>query len=162
MGFDLNGLQPKIEEGTTLPTIDWKNKPSEEEKSDYFRDLEEFHNLNPGVYFRNNIWWWHPMWSFIGEFMGGDVLSDQDKERGHFNDGYKINAIKANYIADQINKYYFNGELEKAALQLDKIRDEELTTKPKTDEILATVPFSVANCLEFGTFARNSGGFTID
>ena len=33
MGFDLSGLKPKIEEGTTEPVIDWDKEPSEEEKT---------------------------------------------------------------------------------------------------------------------------------
>ena len=162
MGFDLSGLKPKIEEGTTEPVIDWDKEPSEEEETQHWEALKTFRNLNTGVYFRNNIWWWHPMWTYVSENLCSKVLTEKDHERGHYNDGHEINAIKANYIADQINKAYFTGELKKAELELDRLRKAEWVRKPKKDEVVPTVPFSVENCLEFASFARNSGGFTID
>lgn len=157
MGFDLSGIKPKIKKGSTEPVIDWDKEPSKEERTQYFKKVDEFHNLNPGVYFRNNIWWWHPLWAYINEVLCSKVLTEEDNERGHYNDGYEINAIKANYIADQINKAYFNGELKKAFAMLKEEHKND-TSEYKHNEL----PFSIENCLEFASFARNSGGFTIN
>ena len=41
------------------------------------------------IYFRANVWYWRPLWSFVEEICGDD-LSDFDKEAGHYNDGSKI------------------------------------------------------------------------
>ena len=69
MGFDLYGEEPKS--NTEMP--DWVSdyqdergwakwdKIEEDKKNDeYFEATEKNEKENPGVYFRNNVWWWRP------------------------------------------------------------------------------------------------------
>jgi len=36
-----------------------------------------------GKYFRNNIWWWHPLWNYVQEV----APHLTEGVNGHFNDG---------------------------------------------------------------------------
>ena len=70
MGFDLSGVNPKINkdistykhynEGDEI----WKSD-DEEKRKKFYEDMDKYHNDNPGVYFRNNVWWWRPLWDFV-------------------------------------------------------------------------------------------------
>ena len=66
MGFDLNGINPKI------------NKPDTDE--------------NPGVYFRNNVWWWRPLWDFVC-MQCDDFMTESQKMGGSYNDGKLIDQV---------------------------------------------------------------------
>ena len=45
-----------------------------------------------GAYFRNNVWWWHPLWDYcLG--MHGDICGKVTE--GHFNSGDGLNADDA-------------------------------------------------------------------
>lgn len=41
---------------------------------------------NPDAYFRNNVWWWRPLWDYCCE-VGAGVIDGETAEVGHFNDG---------------------------------------------------------------------------
>ena len=60
MGMDISGLNPKIVGDEPIFPKDWDTLS--EKAKDYYRELdEEYHNNNPGIYFRANIWSWRPM-----------------------------------------------------------------------------------------------------
>ena len=61
MGFDVYGLEPKI--NTAEPEILNKNwsEFSEEEQELYWKEKNKFEKENPGIYFRNSVWWWRPL-----------------------------------------------------------------------------------------------------
>ena len=48
---------------------------------------------NPGRYFRNNVWFWRPLWQFVCASCD-NVLTEKDMDRGSFNDGHKISKTK--------------------------------------------------------------------
>ena len=57
---------------------------------------------NPDAYFRNNVWWWRPLWNYcmeVAPHLCGDVS-------GHFNDGDGLDedgALElAHLLADEI------------------------------------------------------------
>lgn len=114
-----------------------------------------------GEYFRNNIWWWYPLWAYVCDVCG-DILTEKDCSGGQFNNGYEINNSKAKKIAKKLfealeenggKKYEDALEAEKNYL---KKRSEKLKTA--SDEEAC---FSKENIKEFAEFCRTSGGFTI-
>ena len=97
MGFDLSGMnpnltrpEPELPPFTERTDADWKK----------FSDWQED---NCGVYFRNNVWWWRPLWSFVSG-MCADILTEKDIESGSYNDGHGISKTKANRIAKRLFK----------------------------------------------------------
>jgi len=182
MGFDVYGVKPKLV--GERPEINWDLALSED-KTKYFDALTKFENDNPGYYFRNNVWSWRPLWLYICEEVAPDILTEEDKERGTYNDSHHINAIKANYIADKIEKIDAAGELDafekkyRADLAaLDKVTCEHCNGSGIRDDQYVrgkcnacdgglrepwakSYPFDASNVREFARFARNSGGFEI-
>ena len=70
MGFDLSGINPQINK--TEAEYKYYNEDTDIWKSDdeklrnkYFKEMDDYHRANPGVYFRNNVWWWRPLWEFV-------------------------------------------------------------------------------------------------
>ena len=60
MGMDISGLNPTIVGDEPIFPKDWDTLS--EKAKDYYRELdEEYHNNNPGIYFRASIWSWRPM-----------------------------------------------------------------------------------------------------
>ena len=87
MGFDLYGLNPVNNSNRRKPNIDWDLDHSEEETEEYFKLQNEFNNKVPGSYFRNNVWWWRPLWDCICNICS-DILSDKDMTKGEYNEGH--------------------------------------------------------------------------
>ena len=54
-----------------------------------------------GEYFRNNVWWWRPLWQYVSVECS-DLLTDKDIEAGGYNDNHKIKARQAEKIADRL------------------------------------------------------------
>ena len=100
MGFDVYGRNPQLK--YDRPEMPDFNGLSDEDKQTYFDSITKFEEDHPGYYFRNNVWWWRPLWSYVCDYIAPDILSDEDKEKGCFNDYHHITAIKANYIAEKI------------------------------------------------------------
>ena len=59
-------------------------------------------NKNPGVYFRNNCWWWRPLANFIIEKC--DWLTQEQQARLHDNSGFEFSQHEAGTIADTLQK----------------------------------------------------------
>ena len=90
MGMDVYGLKPKM--NTEMPKavkdmpegkdwIDAFNKMSEEQKDTYYEAKDKHYEDNPGVYFRNNVWYWRPLWAFICDTCS-NILTNKDMENG--------------------------------------------------------------------------------
>lgn len=192
MGFDLYGVKPQINEGTSEPKIPnghdnlWHESITEEERSVYFEETQVYEAANPGVYFRNNVWHWRPLWGFICHEVAPNILTEKDKKSGHYNDGHLISAIKAIYIADAIDKLDKEGKLEKYQKDYDKsvseLPNEECNVctgdgftivdnkkkechscegKGQKPNFANHYPFDTENIRHFSKFARESGGFKI-
>lgn len=52
-----------------------------------------------GVYFRNNVWWWRPLWNYVIT-VGSEVISEELAESGHYNDGARLNADQAKRLGE--------------------------------------------------------------
>lgn len=44
-----------------------------------------------GEYFRNNVWWWRPLWDYCAH-VASDIIDDETFEHGHYNNGAGLNA----------------------------------------------------------------------
>ena len=200
MGFDLYGVNPKI--NTAKPEVlteyrtdeGWTDFVKLEEqglKNNYFKENDKWEDDNPGSYFRNNVWWWRPLWDFICGYCD-EILTEEDAEQGHSNSGHIIDEEKALAIARILENLIDDGEVEDYAKErqamLDAEPDEECTycegtgrrkvgegtTKgPRTNKcnvcdgkgssrpFNSMYPFSKDNVKEFAEFAAQSGGFEI-
>tara|TARA_Y100000031_G_C8143147_1_gene348594 strand:- start:376 stop:900 length:525 start_codon:yes stop_codon:yes gene_type:complete len=59
-------------------------------------------NETEDTYFRNNVWWWSPLWSYVTDTC--DCLSKKDIQRGFFNEGHFISKKKSKKIATTLFK----------------------------------------------------------
>lgn len=143
MGFDLNGINPKLKKGVKepQPPKDWSNQ---KQTDSYFAELDKFRTENRGAYFRNNIWRWSPLWEYVC-LVCSDILSEQDEEKGYFNDGHIITESKAEKIARRLRNRLNEGHTS----QYEKVYKDKRR------------PFSEGNVKEFVEFCVNSGGFAI-
>ena len=178
MGFDLYGENPKTD--TPEPRVDWDN-PDPKAKEEYFK----WKDGTKGAYFRNNVWWWRPLWEYV-VMQNGKTITDEERERGCYNDGYVIKADKAMRIGIKLKHLISQGHTKQWAEDRQKELDEmpkekcELChgTGKRNDEIVKgkcnacngegkkdpwekSYPFSVENVAEFAQFCIESGGFSI-
>ena len=96
MGFDLYGLNPTVnkkyppryneimEEYGKDGMLNWKKDIPEDIKDEYFELKDNYEEENPGSYFRNNVWFWRPLWSFVcvscDDFLKEKDMSNQIQE----------------------------------------------------------------------------------
>ena len=112
MGFDLSGLNPNLTRPQPeLPPLgeDWGDKEKE-----MYAEYEEWQEENSGVYFRNNVWGWRPLWHFVTRICD-DILTDKDIEGGSWNDGYKISKTKADKMGKRLWKLIKDGKVKEYA-----------------------------------------------
>jgi len=153
----------------------------------------DLHGIEPtnekGEYFRNNVWWWRFLWSYMCD-MANDILDEKDQVAGGFNDFHVITEDKALAIADKLDLLIKEGEVKKREREfrvwLAEMDDEECTlcegtgkrkdppetgagdspcngcsSTGKRRPFVTNYEFDEANVKEFAVFARNSGGFDI-
>lgn len=137
-----------------------------------------------GKYFRNNVWWWRPLWDYCLKVM--DDLQSK-VPYGHSNDGQGLDTEGSRELAAMLR-----AELESGRTALYKHhRDEELARRPDercslchgtkvrpmephkgekcnacdgkgyTKSFDTHYPFSTENVEEFATFLEHCGGFEI-
>ena len=126
MGFDLSGLNPQ--ENTPKPEaitkwynedgwVQWKEMKKVEGASvEYFEAHEKWSEENPGDYFRANVWWWRPLWDYVCHVCD-DILTEEDMEKGTFNDGHEIDHNKALSIGDRLETFYHDGVILKHQIE---------------------------------------------
>ena len=156
MGFDLTGLKPNNPKRIPNPGyMDWSTKPSEEVKNKHFKASKLYDTEVKGAYFRNNVWWWRPLWDYVC-INCSDILNKKDIEGGSSNSGHKISNKKSKLIASRLRKLLKEGHT--AAYK--GYHSSKLEGLPEGDWD-KTYPFSVENVIEFEQCCENSGGFEI-
>lgn len=156
MGFDLYGISPKENtkkpiEVTKYQDEDGWGKWSEMtsgQKDEYFKYKDIYEEENPGVYFRNNVWWWYPLWKFIVLYCD-NILSDKDIRSGTYNNGHIISKTKSKRIASRLRRLLKEGVVDTYIAQYEKENKESSYT------------FDRSNVVEFEKFCEQSGGFQI-
>ena len=150
MGFDLTGIQPS---GMTIPQpLDWSNK----------RESEEYFNLLKtvdGAYFRNNNWWWRPLWNFCAHHCP-ELIDEETHLSGHCNDGAGLNAEDAVKLGTKLLVLIEDGTASAHEKEII-LSNEEAQAKDPDNGLAGAYPFSVENVKEFADFCIQSGGFKI-
>ena len=110
MGFDLYGENPKVVKGFSdkkseryeeLASMSYSDREKQGFNDEYWELQSEWENNNPGNYFRNNVWWWRPLWTFTCDHCA-DFLTEDDMNGGCYNDSYIITENKAIAIAERL------------------------------------------------------------
>ena len=149
MGFDLSGMNPNM--SSPQPEL----PPFTERTDKHWAEYNEWQDDNCGVYFRNNVWSWRPLWNFVSSVCGS-ILTEKDIESGSYNDGHKICKTKANRIASRLFKLIRKGDVK--AYESAYRRHQNSLNEDDWDR---SYPFSEDNVREFANFCLNSGGFEI-
>jgi len=138
-----------------------------------------------GDYFRNNVWWWRPLWSYVCEVCD-EVMSEEEMCKGTSNSGYGIDKdmkdemlvrLKAEVVSGRALKYEkdYKKKLDDMPLEecdickgSGKRNDEHVKGEcnacngyGKTEPFETNYPFSVENVECFIKFLENNDGFNI-
>ena len=189
MGYDLYGLNPHNPKHLKKPeSPDWKTA-TQKEQDLFFHKLNLYEEEVPGHYFRNNVWWWKPLWEFIC-ISCDDILDDDDMGKGFHNGGEEIDKDKSEMIADRlflllknkaVHKYQVKYETALKKLPLIECDICEGTGKRqeapkigkgehecngcsgtgKRKQWDTSYPFDSENVIQFAKFCSASGGFEI-
>ena len=143
-----------------------------------------------GKYFRNNCWWWRPLWNYCYEVSAG-LISKEVANGGHCNDGHGLDGKKslalAHILRDEIASGRCAAYAETYQKALDAMPDEQCDicggtgyrAEPpvcgpgkmpcngcnhtgKKRPWATSYPFSVENVEEFASFLESCGGFEIN
>ena len=187
MGFDIYGLNPTAaeEDGPSMP--DNKGKWTKEDSDQYEKSQQWREQV--GIYFRNNVWAWHPLWDFVINTCM-DIITPEDAKYGHSNDHHEIDAPKAYQIGQRLKEHGESGFVDKYVND----RNKEMEDAPDIDCVIchgvgkrAEPPLSgpgtmkcnacngtgkrrpyeeayyldKGNIEDFSVFCINSGGFSI-
>jgi hypothetical protein len=136
-----------------------------------------------GEYFRNNIWWWHPLWDYCS-FVAPELCSKVTE--AHNNSGDGLNGVDARKLSFIINKSIEAGvaqeyvtSFEEVKLELEDVECycrgsfslQENSLSPQECGLckgsgLMSHPnksyfIDMDNIKEFSAFLLDCGGFTI-
>ena len=117
MGFDLYGEKPienefeHQERYNELSSMSYEEREEKNLDDEYYTLMSKYENINPGAYFRNNVWWWRPLWSFVCEHCE-DILTEKDINSGCYNDAHIISRRKAEAIAVRLEDVIESEETE--------------------------------------------------
>ena len=154
VGFDLSGKDPVLHTPCPEELKDLRHGTEEKWKLE-----EKWHSENPGIYFRNNVWYWRPLWQYVTDVCG-DILTDDDLNHGSYNDGHFISKAKSVRIARRLNQLIDDGDVATHEEEYEKRRSEAKDDSPY-DHFGSHYPFSEDNVKNFAIFAKESGGFYI-
>ena len=100
MGMDVYGRNPKQNRTkesfpvySKYDKMEFKDKWKELDKDkklqeQYWKEQTDYEDVNVGYYFRNNVWWWRPLWNYCYA-VADDIIEDnlQVKEYETDDDG---------------------------------------------------------------------------
>ena len=163
MGMDVYGRNPKqnkpVSEFSTMNKYDamefsekWKERREliDTQSDNYWKERNEYENANKGMYFRNNCWWWRPLWDFCYN-VAPELISEDLWENGHHNGGAGLNGEDAKLLGEKLLKAISNGFAE----EFKKHHEEQ----EESEEY--KYPFDVDNVKAFAEFCLECGGFEI-
>lgn len=166
MGMDVHGLNPKqnknIDDFPTMKKFDsmefsekWKKLDKNEKlKNKYWEEKNKWEKGNPGVYFRNNCWWWRPLWNYCYA-VADDIIPEEVYSNGHCNDGAGLDADDAELLGKRLLETIDSGECLKYQAKYMEYQENS------DDEFASSYPFDIDNVKNFANFCIESGGFEI-
>lgn len=105
-----------------------------------------------GEYFRNNVWWWRPLWQYC-QSVAPELVSSVN---GDDNSGDGLNGDGASKLGVILLERIANGD----ALTYESQYRKKLAALPH-DSWEASYPFEVENVQAFAEFLVDCGGFRI-
>ena len=195
MGMDVHGLNPKQNKDINDFPVYAKYKKMEFKKrldildadrklqNTYWAEEDEFNDANKGHYFRNNCWWWRPLWNYC-YFIADDIISKELHASGHHNDGNGLDDEDAKLLGNRLLQQLREGKTTdyQASYQqyLDDMPDDDCLicnnnnrgnnkkkdcnrcdSTGKRPNFNKSYPFDVDNVKDFAEFCIESGGFEI-
>ena len=169
MGMDVYGKKPKenksINEFPTYKKFEymefkkrWRILDNDEElRKIYFAESDKYEEVNVGRYFRNNCWWWRPLWNYCYA-IADDIISQEVWNDGHSNSGAGLNSRDAKLLGKRLLATIDSGECVK--YQADYMQRCQEDTDAG-DKFGNSYPFDVENVKRFANFCIESGGFEI-
>jgi hypothetical protein len=153
--------------------------------------MDVFGRNRKKLYFRNNVWYWRPLWDYCHE-VAPDIIDDQTWGDCHQNKGAGLRAADARALAARLREEIVTGRTAAAA----EAHAQEMATMPdetcplcggtgkRTDEVADRYPalkeecngcqgegkrrpleseyvLTEANVIEFTEFLEQSGGFRV-
>ena len=166
MGFDVHGMNPIIRKGKR--PIRPEGKISDEELNKYYDSLNKFEEENVGTYFRNNVWWWRGLWDYVYEVCD-DIISEDEWNEGHSNNGLTIDEDRAKKISKILNQLIKDGKTQsyvdlweaRRKLAEDHNKGLKKGASDKNYKWEASYPLHTDNIQHFADFCADSGGFQI-
>jgi len=184
MGMDVYGVNPQTK--TERPTEPESENYDSDEWSAHFDARRKWEQENPGTYFRNNVWWWRPLWDYVN-VLCDDVITEDDHKSGHHNDRHLIDADKCAVIAERLAKELLNGGVTKFKEERQEYLDKLPLVKchccegsgkgahysagkdtchvcegtGEQEDSQVQYPFEEDNVREFHSFVKHCGGFEI-
>ncbi len=201
MGMDISGINPKANKSIEdFPTFakykrmerdeedgfqkKWKELDSDEKlRSKYWKEEEAWNAANPGAYFRNNVWWWRPLWNYCYH-LADDLISAELHDNGHSNSGAGLDDYNAKRLGQRLLEEINNGN----TIQYQANYQQYLDDMPDDDCLICdnnnyghdkkknckrcegtgkrpnfnkSYPFDIDNVKQFAEFCIESGGFEI-
>ena len=200
MGMDVHGINPKqnktidrfpvLAKYKEMETEDdgfqrkWKELDADKKLMEqYWEEEDEYNKANPGYYFRNNVWWWRPLWNYCYQ-VADDIIDEHTYESGHSNSGAGLDADGAKALGNRLMQLIADCSVIKYEAtyiqQLDDLPDEacvrcnnnnrgdnkkkDCTNCNQTGlkpNINKSYPFDSRNVEEFAHFCLQSGGCEI-
>jgi hypothetical protein len=109
MGFDIYGLNPRQhKEKPEILNKSFMDITDKDEQSEYFAAKNKYEEETPGTYFRNNVWWWRPLWEYIIE-ISGDLLTPEQRQGGYENSCIQIPGNITRAIARRLSHEISSG-----------------------------------------------------
>ena len=162
----------------------WKELDADEKlKEQYWKEWDEYEKVNVGHYFRNNCWWWRPLWNYC-KTIAPFLIDDELFENEHSNSGAGLDdkgaKLLGNRLLQQIRE---NKTIEYQAYyqqSLDDLPDDDCMRcnnnnqghnkkkecvscikTGKSENFNKHYPFDVDNVEDFAKFCLECGGFEI-
>ena len=80
----------------------WKELDADHDlREQYWKESTDYETVNVGHYFRNNCWWWRPLWNYCYA-IADDIISEAVWDNGHSNSGAGLNAEDAERLGKRL------------------------------------------------------------
>lgn len=110
-----------------------------------------------GVYFRNSVWWWRPLWEYC-EVVAPELT--KSVKYAQTNDGDGLGIEKSLLLSNLLLNEVKSGR----TAEYEARYQQKLAELPLVDnkpDFATNYPFSVENVKRFAEFMQYSGGFSI-
>ena len=166
MGMDVHGENPKINKKlsqypifTKYKDMDYKEKwkildTDEKIREKFCKEQRKYEEDNVGVYFRNSWWSWRPLWDYC--YQNSSVITEEDWEKGHHNNGHLIDEDKAIALGTRLYVLLESGLVKEYQT---KYTEEQMLAEEKGDKWATHYLFCESNVKRFADFCLESGGF---